>query len=129
MPILTSHEPIGVRIRQLREKKGWSLTDLAERSGVSRSYIFQLESGKSAPTEEKILQLANAFGALPSELLGETVEDITISDSLQRFATAANLGSGDIQMLARIEYRGKRPSTVEEWKAIYSVIKGMLEHE
>ena len=72
------------------------------------------------------MQLANALGALPSELLGEEPNNRDINDSLQEFAKAANLGSAEVQMLARIEYRGKKPSTVEEWKAIYSVIKGML---
>lgn len=122
-----SREPIGVRIRQLREKRGWSLTELAEQASVSRSYISQIESGKSIPTQEKILQLAEALGVLPSELLGEAVEQTNIPSSLKEFAAGAKLESADIQMLAQIQYRGKRPDTPEEWKAIYSVIKGMLE--
>ena len=118
--------PIGPRIRQFREQKGWSLTVLAERAGISRSYLAQIEAGESTPTQAKILQLANALGALPSELLGEEPDLADIPESLREFAEAENLGSADIQMLAQIEYRGKRPSTLEEWKAIYSIIKGML---
>jgi len=30
-------------------------------------------------------------------------------------------------MLAQIEYRGKKPDNPEEWRAIYSVIKAMVE--
>jgi len=127
MPTRISHEPIGVRIRQLREKSGWSLTELAEKADISRSYISQIESGKSVPTQEKIIQFAEALGVLPSELFGESPEQIDIPASLREFAESTNLPSADIQMLAQIQYRGKRPSNQEEWKAIYSVIKGMLE--
>lgn len=121
-----SSDSFGVRLRCLREEKNWSLTELAKKAGISRSYLAQIESGESTPTQAKIIQLANALGALPSEIMGEDPNQIDIPDSLRKFAEAANIGSGEIQMLARIEYRGKRPSTTEEWKAIYAVIKGML---
>jgi transcriptional regulator with XRE-family HTH domain len=126
MPENVSNIPLGTLLRQMREEKGWSLSQLAEIAKISRSYLAQIESGESIPTQAKIIQLANAFGALPSELLGEEPEKINISDSLRTFAETANLGSAEIQMLARIEYRGNRPNSVEEWRAIYSVIKGML---
>lgn len=34
---------IGKRIQELRLAKGWSLTELAERAGVSKSYISYIE--------------------------------------------------------------------------------------
>jgi transcriptional regulator with XRE-family HTH domain len=117
----------GARVRQLREEKEWSLTELASRAGISRSYLSQIEAGESMPTQSKILQLANAFGALPSELLGEEPDLEDIAPSLREFAKIAGLGSAEVQMLARIEYRGKRPNSLAEWKAIYAVIKGILE--
>lgn len=126
MPERVPQRPIGQRIRRLREQKGWSLTTLAARAGVSRSYLHQIEQGTSAPTQAKIQRLAEALGALPSELLGEKTHD-DIPASLRKFAAEARLGSAEVQMLAQIQYRGQRPSTSEEWKAIYSVIKAMLE--
>jgi transcriptional regulator with XRE-family HTH domain len=110
MPESVSNAGLGDRVRKLREERNWSLTALAARAGISRSYLSQIESGESIPTQAKIVQLANAFGALPSE-----------------FAEAVGLGSAEVQMLARIEYRGKRPNSIPEWKAIYAVIKGILE--
>lgn len=126
----SSEDSFGARIRRLREQKGWSLSELASRASISRSYLAQVESGKSAPTEEKIIQLANALGARASELLGEQPgERPVIPPSLDDFAKQANLGTADVYMLAHIEYRGKKPKTVEEWRAIYSIIKGMLDDE
>lgn len=127
MPEQVSYEHIGPKVRMLREKKEWSLTDLAHRAGISRSYLAQIEAGESTPTQEKIVQLANALGALPSELLGEKGEESEIPQSLRNFAGQENLGTAEVQMLSQIEYRGKRPNTTAEWRAIYAVIKGMLE--
>jgi transcriptional regulator with XRE-family HTH domain len=127
MPERVPDAALGARVRQMRDERRWSLTELAERAGISRSYLAQIEAGESMPTQSKIVQLANALGALPSELLGEEPAETAIPSSLKAFAAAANLGSAEVQMLARIEYRGKRPSTLEEWKAIYAVIKGLLE--
>ena len=127
MPEPVSKIPLGTRVRQLREKKGWSLTKLAEQAGISRSYLAQIEYGESIPTQAKIVKLANALGALPSELLGEETDPMDIPESLREFARSAGLGSSEVQMLARIEYRGKRPGTVDEWKLLYTIIKTMLE--
>lgn len=125
----TPQGTFGARIRRLREQKGWSLSELASRADISRSYLAQIEADKSAPTEDKILQLARALGARASELLGETPDNVQIPVSLREFAERMNLGSAEVQMLAQIEYRGKKPQTEAEWKAIYAVIKGILEDE
>jgi transcriptional regulator with XRE-family HTH domain len=59
----------GNRIRTLREAEGWSQEDLAERSGLHRTYISGVERGVRNPTLEIIGKLAQAFGVSPSELL------------------------------------------------------------
>jgi DNA-binding XRE family transcriptional regulator len=127
MPESVLREPIGKRIQRLREKKGWTLSELARKSDVSRSYIYQIEQGESTPTQDKIQKLADAFGIRPGELFGEQTTEMNMSESLREFAEQAGLESREIQMLAQIEYRGRRPSTVEEWRLLYSVIKGMLD--
>jgi transcriptional regulator with XRE-family HTH domain len=118
-------ESIGPRVKELRKQKGWSLSELARRAEIARSYLFRIEEGKSSPTYEKIRALASALGALPSELFGE--QPPTVPTSLQQFAKEENLGSAEVQMLAQIEHRGNKPDSPEEWRAIYSVIKAMTE--
>jgi len=128
MPERTAHEAtFGSRVKELREARGWSLSDLARRAAISRSYLFQIENDSSSPTGPKIQALADALGVLAGELLGEDLQDTIIPASLQEFAEAANLTSTDVRMLAQIEYRGKKPDNPEEWRAIYSVIKAMVE--
>lgn len=63
---------IGKRIRVIRKKRGLSQFDLAEGSGVSRSYIADLERGMmNNPSLDVIQSLAAALHVSVSELLGE----------------------------------------------------------
>ncbi|MBP0599803.1 helix-turn-helix transcriptional regulator [Herbaspirillum sp. LeCh32-8] len=60
---------IGARIRIERESRHWSLTELAERSTVSRAMIFKIERGESSPTANLLAKLSGAFGLSMSALM------------------------------------------------------------
>jgi transcriptional regulator with XRE-family HTH domain len=60
---------IGARIRAERESRGWSLTELAERSAVSRSMIHKIERGGSSPTAALLGKLSGAFQLSMSTLI------------------------------------------------------------
>ncbi len=49
------------RIRLERDGRGWSLADLAERSGVSRATISKIERAEVSPTAVVLVRLASAF--------------------------------------------------------------------
>lgn len=57
------------RLRGEREARGWSLNDLAERSGVSRAMISRIERGEASPTAVLLGRLSGAFGLTLSNLL------------------------------------------------------------
>lgn len=57
------------RMRIERELRGWSLSDLAERSGVSRAMISKIERGEASPTAILLGKLSGAFGLTLSNLL------------------------------------------------------------
>lgn len=57
-------------VRRLRAKRNLSQKALAERSGVSVSYVSMLERGQRSPPLETIEKLARALGVPPSTLLG-----------------------------------------------------------
>jgi transcriptional regulator with XRE-family HTH domain len=63
---------LGERVRAERETRGWSLTDLADRSGVSRAMINKIERGESSPTASLLGRLSGALGLTLSELLART---------------------------------------------------------
>lgn len=58
-----------MRLKQLREGKGWSQARLAEAAGVTREYIARLETGKHDPPLSRVEKLANALGVSIGRLL------------------------------------------------------------
>lgn len=52
---------VGQRIVSLREKKGWSQSDLARACGKDRQAIEKLENGKVNPTLYSLLEVADAL--------------------------------------------------------------------
>lgn len=54
---------MGYKIKELRELKGMTQEELAEKSGVSRGTISALENGtERATTSKTLLKLAQALG-------------------------------------------------------------------
>ncbi|MFA5937800.1 MAG: helix-turn-helix transcriptional regulator [Sinimarinibacterium sp.] len=62
-------EALGVNVRRMRQSKGWSQEELCARSGVSQSYVSQVESGLRSVSIDVIDQLASALDVTPDQLL------------------------------------------------------------
>jgi transcriptional regulator with XRE-family HTH domain len=62
-------ESLAARIALEREARGWSLAQLAERSGVSKAMISKIERGEASPTATLLGRLSGAFGLTLSTLL------------------------------------------------------------
>lgn len=61
------------RLRQAREAAGFTLEELAERSEVSKTYLWELEkdeAGEKKPSADILLRIANALSVTLAELLG-----------------------------------------------------------
>ena len=52
----------GLKLRQLRQDKKLLLSELSKMSGISISYLTEIEKGKKFPKAEKISSLAEALG-------------------------------------------------------------------
>jgi transcriptional regulator with XRE-family HTH domain len=65
---LASAEPdelsklIGSRVREHRARRGWTLEDLAGRSGVSRRMLINIEQGSANPSIATLLRVSDALG-------------------------------------------------------------------
>lgn len=51
----------GFKLKQLRQERGLSTYDLADRTGLSPSYLNEIEKGKKYPKTEKIFAIAKAL--------------------------------------------------------------------
>lgn len=67
---LDINERIGRQLYQLRDERGISPDELADRSGVSRAMIYRIESGQASPTAVMLNKLATGLGVLLPTLLG-----------------------------------------------------------
>jgi transcriptional regulator with XRE-family HTH domain len=56
-------------VRKLREKKKLSQKALADKVGISVSYVSMLERGQRSPPLETIEKMAKALGVPPATLL------------------------------------------------------------
>src|SRR2546423_3324468 len=55
-------QAIGGRVRQGRASRGWTLDQLAERSGVSRRMLVSIEQGSANPSIATLLRISDALG-------------------------------------------------------------------
>ncbi|QNK63841.1 ImmA/IrrE family metallo-endopeptidase [Pedobacter sp. PAMC26386] len=53
---------LGLKVKSLRQEKGLSYQQLAEQTGMSLSYVHDIETGKKFPKADKILSLAKILG-------------------------------------------------------------------
>ncbi|RRR84743.1 helix-turn-helix domain-containing protein [Streptomyces sp. RP5T] len=62
---------LGLRLAELRSERGWSLGELAERSGVSKSTLSRAERAEISPTASLLNRLCGVYGRTMSQLLSE----------------------------------------------------------
>lgn len=60
---------LGLNIRRLREERGWSQEDYADRAGIHRTYVSDIERGRRNPTITVVEKLARPFGVKAGTLL------------------------------------------------------------
>ncbi|MFJ9773142.1 helix-turn-helix domain-containing protein [Kitasatospora sp. NPDC101157] len=61
---------VGPRLRELRRRRGMTLAELAERTGINESTLSRLEGGTRKPTLELLLPLAEVHAVPLDDLVG-----------------------------------------------------------
>ncbi|MFJ8210678.1 helix-turn-helix domain-containing protein [Streptomyces sp. NPDC096033] len=76
------------RVRQLRKERLMTLEALAERSGVTKSYLSKVERGRSTPSIAVCASLAKALDVSLDSLFADTEElsEVTITRAAERRA-------------------------------------------
>ncbi len=65
----SSLETLGQRLRWTRNRKVWTLDELAEKSGVTKATLSRLENGRQGARQSTIRKLAQVLEVEPSWLL------------------------------------------------------------
>lgn len=65
----TDAKKLGENLKKIRMEKGITQSSIARRLGVDRSFVSNIENGKTNPTLSTITNLAKSLGVATSELL------------------------------------------------------------
>lgn len=94
------------RITQLRLKKGVSEYQMSYDLGHSRSYVYNISSGKSLPPMAEFLQICNYFDITPSQFFDESEENPAL---LQTAMRSSPWDSKEISLWRRPTIRRQSP--------------------
>ena len=95
---------MSIRLKLLRKKLGISLEALAEKSGMTKSYLSKIERGLNTPSIAAALKLAKALNVKVEELFSEEsarLDSYSLVRSDERQSLAANDQSLGYAVLAR----------------------------
>lgn len=126
-------EKLGHRVRFYRQGKGWTITTLAEKSGISKAYISDLENGVAGkPNIQYVYAIAVALGQTIDELLEDAKpaskyksrkEGEEPPPGLAELQRELQLSDAEVESLAQINFRGNRPKDAEGWRFLLEAIK------
>ena len=95
-----SVEELGTALREARHRRGMSQQTLADRSGLSRNFVAQVERGESVPTVSTLARLATALATTVAELLGEDLPAGEPGDTVPVPLVADRIAAGPPMLLA-----------------------------
>jgi XRE family transcriptional regulator of biofilm formation len=135
-----AEDSVGGRIRLVRTKRGWSLEQLAEKAGISKSFLWEVERGSDIGGE-RLLRVANALDASLDYLMRGQVSDdesktstVEIPAEVDELAKEAGLTYRQTLALLEIDRsvmahrRDVRPIRDREyWDKLYDAVKPFLE--
>jgi transcriptional regulator with XRE-family HTH domain len=106
------NELIGGRVRQHRMARGWTLDELADRSGVSRRMLISIEHGEGNPSIATLLRISDALGVgLPVLVDVERPHAVTVTAAGQAPVLWRGPNGGQALLVAGTE----PPDVVELW--------------
>ncbi|MFB4278273.1 MULTISPECIES: helix-turn-helix domain-containing protein [unclassified Nonomuraea] len=101
------------RLAELRVERGWSLDELATRSGVSRSTLSRLERGEISPTAALLGKLSAVYERTMSRLLAEVESEPPQVVALAAQPVWRDLESGFVRRSVSPPHPGLRGEVVE----------------
>lgn len=86
---------LSAKLRELRTKNNLTLKELSAKSGISVSFISDIENGRRNPSIETLKTLANALGVSADEFLKDSSTNTKSKD------TKAELNKRDLKDIAK----------------------------
>jgi len=129
----------GDRIKEIRDARGMTQDQLADKAGISKGFLSDVENNKRNISSENLLRIANVLGASVDYLLrGETRratrEEVVIPPELSEVAEELNLSYAETlelleahrSVIARRSVKSAKRFTAEDWKQLHRAIKNVF---
>ncbi len=134
----------GRRIREQRKERGWTLTELAEKGGISAGFLSDLENAKQRNIGVvALLEISRVLGVSLDYLMTgagskkgkkSAPVDIEVPPSLASFAAEAGLSFRQTLVLLELQRvilahrKGGRRSSLKgvDWRKFFKAIRGFL---
>lgn len=98
----------GNRISDLREQKGWTQEELAEKLGITRAALSHYEKNRRKPDFETLTTLADLFEVSIDFLVGRiAVPDQTLTPRVREFADSLELSDDALLQKFRLTIDGR----------------------
>lgn len=125
-------------LRDAREHHGWTVREVAARTGVSAAYVNRLERGDvTRPGADVVRRLEDVIGPLaappqrsespPAALprrgrRAAGPASSVLPDGLLQLAEEQGLSAADVVVLSALRFNGRQPRTIERWRVIHEAL-------
>jgi transcriptional regulator with XRE-family HTH domain len=133
---------VGERIKQRRLDLGWTQDQLCTKTGLSKSFLSELESGKRSVSATNLLSIARTLSVSLDYLMTgtaseEPLSEVPIPSSLAKFAADERLSFRQTLMLLDMQKQivahrsAKKKDDLEsvDWRKFYEGVKEFLVNE
>lgn len=126
---------LGQRLRSLRKEKLLTLKDLSQLADLSVPYLSDMERDVVNPSVETLQKVANAFNMTVKDLftgveeLGElpnTNYPEEFQSFLKEYGSDYKINDDWKELLLKINFRGRQPTSETEWLELYLYLKRVL---
>jgi transcriptional regulator with XRE-family HTH domain len=126
---------IGQRLREKRREKTMTLKQLADAAGLTVTYLSDVERDRTKPSLKTLGRVAEGLGITTTDLIAgvdllgaETDEALPpgLRELRDDPAWRDQLNDDWIRTLVRLDYRGKRPQTKQDWRDVFLSLRRVI---
>ena len=121
---------VGRKLRELRKTYHYTLKDVKERTGLSISFLSDVERGQTKPSLDSLQKLAICYKVGTSDLLedAETVASTRVyPPGFVEFSEDVSMNADMKEVLLTVErYSRKRAEVKEDWMQYYYTLKQIM---
>lgn len=126
---------LGQRLRQIRKGKKLTLKELSQLAEISVPYLSDMERGVVNPSIDTLQKVAKAYNMTVKDLITDVDElgestytnyPVEFTSFLEEYESSYKIDNDWKDLLMKINFRGKQPTTKTEWLELYLYLKRIL---